>query len=497
MRRAVFIILIAFLVILGVQRCSKSPWFGKGTPEKFTPATAPTLDLKEVPVLAALDAEYTKLVNNVMPSVVAITTLRRVRVPQVVDPLDFFFGRRSRSVERTQSGLGSGVIVSQEGHILTNHHVIAGMEEIRVQLNDGRIEPARLIGSGERVDIAVLKINAGNIRPLPFGDSDNLQVGQVVFAVGNPFGLQETVTQGILSAMGRAISDSGPELLQTDAAVNPGNSGGPLLNLRGEIIGINSAIYSQTGSWAGISFSIPSNTAQRTMKAILENRPPARAYLGVYMMDLNPTLAQELNLPDTRGVLVAEVMGDSPAQKAGLQNGDVIRKLNGRNVNNSREFRGRLLDQQVGAKVELSVLREGQEFTIVAELTEPPANGGTLRPPGAPQPGQSGNAPRSRTKPQTPQSAGVLSGVEVAEIPDEIRAQLPASVRGGVIITKLDPNSPAAQRLRPGDIIEEVNQQPIQSVEQFEEAVSEIPEGERALLFVCRGQTRSFVVITP
>lgn len=505
MRRAVFIALILFLAFLGLQRCSNLdiPGIGGRGSEKFTPATTPTLDLKDVPILAGLDSEYTKLVESVMPSVVAITTSRRVRVPQIVDPMDFFFGRRARPVERTQSGLGSGVIVSQEGHILTNHHVIAGMDEIRVQLNDGRIEPARLIGSDQRVDIAVLKIQTGKIRPLPFGDSDNIRVGQMVFAVGNPFGLQESVTQGIISAKGRAISDTGPELLQTDAAVNPGNSGGPLLNLRGEIIGINSAIYSQTGSWAGISFSIPSNSARRTMEAVLENRPPARAYLGVYMMDLNPTLAQELKLADTRGVLVAEVMGDSPAQKAGLQNGDVIRRLGGRPVTDSRELRRRLLDMQVGSKAELAVLREGQEITITAELTEPPTDLDSARIPSPPQPGRSvapqspGNANRQNPNPRMPESEGVLVGVGVADIPPDVRSKLPQNVRGGVIVTGLAPGTPAAQRLQVGDIIEEVNQQTIRTVADFEQAAAEIPVGERALLFVCRGQTRSFLVVTP
>jgi serine protease Do len=500
MRRAVFILLVIFLAILGAQRCSKLDLPGLvGRSDKFTPASGPTIDLKDVPVLASLDTEYTKLVDSVMPSVVAITTSRRVRVPQIVDPMDFFFGRRARPMERTQSGLGSGVIVSQEGHILTNHHVIAGMEEIRVQLTDGRIEPARLIGSDERVDIALLKIQAGNIRPLPFGDSDNLKVGQMVFAVGNPFGLQESVTQGIISAKGRAISDTGPELLQTDAAVNPGNSGGPLLNLRGEIIGINSAIYSQTGSWAGISFSIPSNTARRTMEAVLENRPPARAYLGVYMMDLNPTLAQEFKVPDSRGVIVAEVMGDSPAQKAGLQNGDVIRRFAGRPVTDSRELRRRLLDMQVGSKVELGILRDGKELELTAELTEPPADAGTARIPQAPQPGQNGSLPPGRTSPrqETSPAAGVLRGMTVAEIPARMRAALPPNVRGGVVVSGLNPDAPASQSLQVGDVIEEVNQQPVRSVEDFNKAVAEIPRGERALLFVCRGQTRSFVVITP
>jgi serine protease Do len=506
MRRAVFIVLLLFLLVLGTQRCTNLQELTtrRGTSDKFTPADGPKLDLKDVQVLAALDSEYTKLVNTVMPSVVAITTLGRVRVPQVVSPMDYFFGRRGRTAEQTRSGLGSGVIVSKEGHILTNHHVVEGMEEIRVQLNDGRIEPAKLVGSDPRVDIAVLKIDVGNITPLPFGESDELRVGQMVFAVGNPFGLQETVTQGIISAKGRAISDTGPELLQTDAAVNPGNSGGPLLNLRGEIIGINSAIYSRTGSWAGISFAIPSTTARRTMEAILENRPPSQGYLGVYMMDLNPMLAKELGLPDTRGVLVAEVMGDSPAQKAGLQNGDVIRQLSGRAVNNSLELRRRLLEMQVGSKAELVVLRGGQEVKLTAELAEPPTDVSTLQTPQAPQPPQQTFPPQSRNNGQRgvpPQQQaspqGLLAGIAVAEITPQIRQALPETVRGGVIVAQVSPDSPASERLRVGDVIEEVNQEAVASVQDFNRAVAAIPRGGRALLMVCRGRTRSFVVIAP
>lgn len=387
MRRIAFIVLIAILLVVSFRRCSQIRELATGSrgTENVTLAEGPKLDLKDVQVLSALDTEYTKLVESVMPSVVAITTLARVRVPQAMDPYDYFFGRRGRTALR--SGLGSGVIVSKEGHILTNHHVIEGVDEIRVQLNDGRIEAAELVGSDPRVDIAVLRIRARNITPLSFGDSDNIRVGQMVFAIGNPFGLQETVTQGIISAKGRAISDSGPDLLQTDAAVNPGNSGGPLLNLRGEIIGINSAIYSQTGGWAGISFAIPSVTARRTMERILQKRPPTRSYLGVIMRDITPNIAQALNLGDIRGVLVAEVISGSPAENAGLQSGDVIVRFNGRNITNSRDLRRLLMDLDVGNNVELVVLREGKEVTLNAQMGEMPEDLPGRGVPQAPSPG--------------------------------------------------------------------------------------------------------------
>ena len=244
------------------------------------------------------------------------------------------------------------MIVSKEGHILTNYHVVEGSGDIDVQLTDGRVEPAQLIGRDEQTDIAVIKINASNIEPLPLGDSDAVHVGQLVFAVGNPFGLHETVTQGIISAKGRrnVPRDSSVEFLQTDAAVNKGNSGGPLLNLRGEIIGINSAIYTETGGWAGISFAIPSNTARRTLESLLKKGRVIRTYLGVAMQDLTPDLAKALGLSDSRGALVTDVMSGSPAEKAGLKRDDVIRKFDARPVDDILALRSRVADVDPGGK---------------------------------------------------------------------------------------------------------------------------------------------------
>ncbi len=380
MRRSFFIFLLSALLVFGAYRYYRLADVGNGprrTTDQYTPAAGPKIDAKDVQVLAALDAEYSHLINAVVPSVVSITSSRTVRLQQQINPLEFFFPNRINRppLERQQSSLGSGVIVSREGHILTNNHVIANMEKIEVQLTDGRVEPAQLIGSDEMTDIAVLKIDAKNIEPLPFGDSDLVRVGQLVFAIGNPFGLQETVTQGIVSAKGRrAVADSGVEFLQTDAAVNQGNSGGPLLNLRGEIVGINSAIYSNSGegAWLGISFAIPSNIARRTLDSLLKNGRVIRGYLGVQMINLNRETARALGVPDTAGAAVVNTVVGSPAEKAGLKPGDVIRTFNGRPIANSLAFRSRIAEMEINAKVELGVLRGGQLVTLLMTIAEAP-----------------------------------------------------------------------------------------------------------------------------
>lgn len=370
MRRFVLLLFFAGLALVGYYR-----WHVRQPPGRvssFTPAAAPPVGAKDVQTLASLDAEYTNLVQSVVPAVVSVTTSRRVRVP-MVDQLDYLLGWRGRTQEQTQpAGIGSGVIVSQEGHILTNHHVIAGSQQIQVQLTDGRSLPASLIGSDQNVDIAVLRIDPKCTVALPLGNSDAVRVGQNVVAVGNPFGLQETVTRGIISAKGRALRDSGVEFFQTDAAVNPGNSGGPLINLHGEIVGINSAIYSQTGSFAGISFAIPANVAKRTLESIVKHGRPSRGYLGAQIMALNPRLAQHFGLDDTRGALVTDVVEGSPADLAGLRPGDIIRSLNGRAVEQATTYRDFIASAAIGAKVEMVVVREGREMNLSTQVAEMP-----------------------------------------------------------------------------------------------------------------------------
>lgn len=486
MRRVIFIILIAALAAFAWIRLRDHG--AARAPEKYTPATSPRIDAKELPGLNALDDEYTRLVQSVVPSVVSVATSRKVKVP-LVDSWDYLFGWRGRVTERTDSSLGSGVIVSQEGHILTNHHVINGMEEIQVQLTDGRTLPATLIGSDQSVDIAVLKIQAENLVPLPLGNSDAVKVGQSVIAVGNPFGLQETVTRGILSAKGRSLRDSGVEFFQTDAAVNPGNSGGPLLNVHGEIIGINSAIYSQTGGWAGISFAIPANVARLSLETILKNGRSVRGFLGVNMMALNRALAAQLHLNDLQGALVTEVAPGSPAARAGLRIGDVVRAFNKRPIKDAVALRDAIAQAPIGTSVELELIRDGHPATATAEIVEMPLAVQTA--PGAP-PNQAPGQPSAplRTK------GNVLAGLVVTAIPENLRQALPQNV-AGVIVTQVEPSTPAAEKLRVGDVIEEINKRPVQTVGEFEAVAQALQPGERALIFVCRGRARAFVVVTP
>jgi serine protease Do len=342
---------------------------GRRAAEKFTPAEAPKLNLEDVKVLANLDAEYAKLVQAVVPSVVSITSSGLVRVPLTLEDVIL---RRQRAREATS--LGSGVIVSKEGHVLTNHHVIAGMSEIRVQLSDGRNVPARLIGSDSGSDVAVLRIDESNIEPLPLGDSDGLRVGQQVFAVGNPYGFEETVTRGIVSAKGgRMRTDRGVEFIQHDAAVNQGNSGGPLLNIRGEVVGINSRIFSTTGGFDGISLAIPSNTARKVLDGIVARGRVLRPYLGVSMEDVTLTVAREFRLSEAGGILIREVEPDSPAARAGLQPGDVVKTFDGKRIGNTSDLGKAIAGTEIGKEVEIVILRGGVARRTSAVIAEAPA----------------------------------------------------------------------------------------------------------------------------
>lgn len=341
--------------------------------EKYTLPDAPALNLDDVKILEATDAAFTRLVQAVMPSVVSVTSSR-----DVYQRLPLTFEDMIRGQQRLQSGkstsLGSGVIVSKEGHILTNHHVISGMTEIRVALTDGRNVAAKLIGSDDKTDIAVLRIETSDIQALPFGDSEAVFQGQQVVAVGNPYGLDGSATFGKISATGRKTSnDSGLEYLQTDAAVNQGNSGGPLLNVRGEIIGINSAIFTKTGGWQGISFAVPSNTAKRVMETILQRGRIVRGWLGMAYAPLNPRLASSLGAPDLKGAIVTEVYQNSPAHRAGIRPEDVVRSINGKPLDDFQTLRTIIAGAEVGAKFELEIFRQGQtgKTTVTCEELPP------------------------------------------------------------------------------------------------------------------------------
>ena len=373
MRRVFFLLLIAALAGFGWWRYQHLTRPGPAT---FTPADRPRLDPKDLQILSALDEEYTRLAEAVVPSVVSIASSNpRQNAP--AHPLELLLGTRSRQAPYS---LGSGVIVSKEGHILTNNHVIEGMTKIAVQLTDGREIPARFIGADASTDIAVLQVSVPHLVPLPLADSDAVRVGQVVLAIGNPFGLQETVTQGIISARGRrAMNDSDVEFLQTDAAVNEGNSGGPLLNLRGEIVGINTAIFSKTGGNIGISFAVPSNTARRTLESVLAFGRAVRGYLGVELEAMSPARAAQLGAADPRGALIVGILPGSPAEAAALQPGDILRKIGGRPILGLNDVRARVAQLAVGAKAEIVVERNGREIVVSATIAEAPQTPPTQR----------------------------------------------------------------------------------------------------------------------
>src|SRR5881397_2882477 len=371
-------------------------------PEKYTLASNPSVDPKQVASLEALNRERRALVKSVIPSVVAVKTSKKVGIRREygLDPFEFFFQNRRqfrspRDETLVQNSLGSGVIVTNEGHIITNNHVVTDrqgnqVDQIEVQLSDGQTKKARLVGADEQVDLAVLKIDNPGVKPLKLADSDTVQPGDFVLAIGNPFGFEETVTEGIISSKGRPNrSDFFGELLQTDAAINPGNSGGPLINLRGEVIGINTAIASTTGGSQGVGFAIPSNTVRTALESLLKQGRIIRGYLGIQTRGLQPGESGT----DTDGVTVADVLAGSPAAQAGVQPGDVIRKFDGREVKNFPTLRTLVAQTQLNKQVELEILRDGKPLKVKAQIKEQPIDNQT-----------SGVVPRrNQPQPQSPE----------------------------------------------------------------------------------------------
>ncbi|MDQ2868219.1 MAG: Do family serine endopeptidase [Verrucomicrobiota bacterium] len=469
------------------------------TPEKYTLATTPTIDAKDVSTLAEFNRERRALVANVVQAVVSVKTSKRVaaRRQNGIDPFEFFFRnpRQFRNPDeeaKVQNSLGSGVIVSKEGHIITNNHVVDQVDDIEVQLADGQTRKARLIGSDAQTDLAVLKIDNPGVKPLKLGDSDAVQAGDMVLAVGNPFGFEETVTEGIISSRGRPNRlDGFGDFLQTDAAINPGNSGGPLIDLRGEVIGINTAIISRTGGSQGIGFAIPSNTVRVALESLLKNGRIIRGYLGI----LAAVNAQGMPVTDNHGVTVGAIVPDSPAASAQLQKGDVILKFNGKEVSSFPELRTAVAQTELNKKVDLQVERGGKELTLSTELKEQPTN--FMSASAAPQlaPPRPGAQPPGGTQPNAPSPDSALSEMQVQELTPALARQLdlPNGV-GGVVVTDAPAELPELQR---GDVIEEIDQQPVNSAADFQKILSQLDGDSPHVLSVCRHRVRSFVVVRP
>ncbi|MGE9271647.1 MAG: trypsin-like peptidase domain-containing protein [Verrucomicrobiales bacterium] len=420
-------------------------------PEAFTlPEQAP-LELGEVELLTRLNEECAKLMDAVVPSVVSIDTTG-IRAQRLLDG----YGRQTVRPVPTQ-GQGSGVIVTHEGHVVTNHHVVKGQQQIQVTLHDGRAYSASLIGDDALLDIAVLKIDgSGDFQPLKFGDSSQVRRGQMVFAIGNPFGLGETVTQGIISALERSLSDTQRDLFQTDAAINPGNSGGPLVNLQGEIIGINSAIYRPDGTSAGfqgVGFSIPANEVREVLYTILERGRPIRGYLGVRMLDLTPRIQSLLQYTGGGSVVVA-VGESSPAQAAGLLPKDVVVSLDGEKITNMAQMFNLVQRTRVGEEVEIEVWRAGRMVTLSATIAE-----------ALPDPEPEGGAASSGENAEAEQAPmrdpkEVISAVGIV-------ANDPLRSGAGVLVRSVSKGSLAEGLIHSGDRILSVNRTPVVTVEAF------------------------------
>lgn len=470
----------------------------KRTPEKYTLASEPSVDSKQVASLEALNRERRALVSSVIPSVVAVKTSKKIAIPRErgLDLFEFFYGNQRRfrnpnDQALVQNSLGSGVIVTNEGHIITNNHVVDQVDEIEVQLSDGRTKKARLVGADSQVDLAVLKIDDPGVKPLKLADSDTVQAGDFVLAIGNPFGFEETVTDGIISSKMRPNrTDAFGDLLQTNAAINPGNSGGPLINLRGEVIGINTAIISPSQASAGIGFAIPSNTIRTALESLLKQGRIIRGYLGIQTRALQPGQSST----DNEGVVVDQIVPGSPAAQAKLQRGDVIRKFNGREVKNINALRSMVAQTELNKNVELEIVRDGKPLSVTTQVKEQPANYGTAR--ATPRQGQS--QPESPEQPNDQEAtSGPLASIHVDELTPQMARQLdlPNNVQG-VLVAEVDPDSGAAE-LQKGDVIEEINQQPITSVSDYNKIAASIDPSQPQVLSVCRHRMRSFLVLRP
>jgi len=444
------------------------------------PAVAKTSDIPMVP------ANFSDLAEKVRPGVVNIQVVKTVKNAGFGGPFPFrtpfgdFFGPFSdenphRSPE--QQGVGSGFVISSDGYILTNNHVIDDATQIRIKLSDGKEYDAKVVGRDPKTDLALLKAEgASNLHPLQLGDSDSLKVGNWVVAIGSPFGLEQTVTAGIVSAKGRVIG-SGPydNFIQTDASINPGNSGGPLLNTEGQVIGINTAIFSQSGGNVGIGFAIPVNMAKEIVPQLEEKGHVTRGWLGVGIQKITPELAKSFGLKDEKGALVSQVAKGGPADKSGIEAGDVIVEFDGKKVADMNDLPRVVASTPVGKTVPVKVLRGGnvvdREVKIAEmEQKEEVANVSTRKP----------------------------LGMTVQNITPEIAKGLGLKTETGVVVASVVPGSPAAKAdIRSGDVIQQVNKKPVKDVEDFKQKIENTKDQETILLLIQRGESSLFAALTP
>ena len=433
---------------------------------------------------------YAPVLKSVLPAVVNISSSKVVRAPSespegMMPFFRQFFGGEDgdgssvlpQPRDHREKSLGSGVVVSPEGYILTNNHVVDGATDVRVTLSDKREFQGRVVGTDPKTDIAVLKIAASNLSPITIGDSSKAEVGDTVLAIGDPFGVGETVTKGIVSATGRGnlgIEDY-EDFIQTDAPINPGNSGGALINDRGELVGINTAILTHgSGGNQGIGFAVPSNLARTVLEEILKNGKVTRAYLGIYPQDVTPAIAKAFGEKDPGGVLVGDVSPNSPAEAAGLRRGDIILEVNGKPMTGSNQLRMTISMMQPGSAAKLKVVHDGSQRELTIKLHELPTEQAEMN-------NEAGEQPQAS------------AGIEVGNLTPQIAQQLHlAPTTTGVVVKHVDPSSPLADSgLRAGDVIQEVNHQPVKNVSDFHNAMHK--DATNPLLLVNRGGRTLFV----
>lgn len=450
-------------------------------------ADAPKISKEALEILSKTNQAMSEVVAAVKPSVVNIASTKTIRTPGVRPPFfddpffrHFFgdqFGSMDRPREYKQSGLGSGVIVDKEGYILTNNHVIRDADEIAVKLSDKREFKGKVIGTDPKTDLAVIKVDAKNLPAITLGDSDKLKVGETVIAIGNPYGLSQTVTSGIVSATGRAnvgIADY-EDFVQIDAPINPGNSGGALVNIRGELVGINTAIFSTSGGYQGIGFAIPSNMAKVVMESLITRGKVVRGWLGVSIQPITPDIAKQFNLKNEKGALIADVVEDSPAEKAGLKRGDVIVEFDGKPVDEPTGLRNIVAGTAPGKEAAVKVIRDGKTKTATVTISELP----------------------SEIQKISGTYDNMLKGVYIQNIPPQLKKNLGIPNRiTGVIVTDIEENSPAEGVLLKNDVIMEINRVKVNNTKEYEAAVSNIKSEQNILLLVFRSGSAVYITLS-
>ncbi len=446
-------------------------------------------------VANALEKSLELVAEFVKPSVVSVTTVKVIKHPtnnfhgnrrkRGRDPFRDFFGddffekffpQQPKGEYKSQS-LGSGVIVDKSGYILTNNHVVEDTDELKVKLGDKREFSAVIIGADPQTDLAVVKIEGENLVPAKMGDSDEMKPGQWAIAIGNPFGFNQTVSLGVISATKRSGVGIAQyeDFLQTDAAINPGNSGGPLVNIKGEVIGINTVIATRTGGYQGIGFAIPINMAKSVLRDLIDKGKVTRGWLGVVIQELDTALAKQFNVDVTEGVLVSDVQKDSPAQQAGIKRGDIIIGFDNKKITDLNHLRNVVAQTKVDKKTEVRVLRGGKEKVLTVTIGEQPADLYAI--------GQ-------------PSSAGKELGMAVQELTKELAGSLGYVGESGVLVSSIEHGSPAAQAdIKEGDLIKEVDRKKIEDVAGFNKALNETDKDDNILFLIRRGKLTQFVIV--